>query len=237
MLSGDLVKRLILPLGLLAGASIIAAVFVPWQGLFISLATTFIGIILTVSYVNYVLRQHERQRWAPVDTIIRDYLRQFASVVVSQFRVVFGVGAEALYFQASNYEEAQARMRDVVIQLAEQVLTPMVVVHTINMDQHAWKRLDASLRTVVQYADSLVSLFGQRMEPAHLHLLLSIRNKAMGILMTYTILPDMLGVPDDELPQSTGVEEAATLKRQYTLRAADDIQETLSLSAGLLRAL
>jgi len=51
-------KWLIVPLGLCAIAAFILGIFFPWEGLFISLATTFFGIILTVAYVDNVFRRY-----------------------------------------------------------------------------------------------------------------------------------------------------------------------------------
>lgn len=40
--------------------SLIMGYFVPWQGLFINLAATFIGILITVFYVDLILENMKR---------------------------------------------------------------------------------------------------------------------------------------------------------------------------------
>jgi hypothetical protein len=57
-----LVKRLVLPLSILTILFFILAYVIPWQGLFINLSTTLLGILITVFYVDIVLSEHDKRR-------------------------------------------------------------------------------------------------------------------------------------------------------------------------------
>lgn len=57
-----LLKALALPLLVLTAAAIGASVLVhePWSGLLVNLAASFVGSIITVFYIDVVMRRHER---------------------------------------------------------------------------------------------------------------------------------------------------------------------------------
>ncbi|MEN6560199.1 MAG: hypothetical protein ABFD52_05445 [Acidobacteriota bacterium] len=76
MFPHSLWKKLIKPLALMVAAAFVLAILVPWRGLFINLTTTLLGILLTIGYVDYVLKAQEKEHWAlatAVSTDVRMY--------------------------------------------------------------------------------------------------------------------------------------------------------------------
>ena len=59
--------RLVLPLLLLAGAAFAVNQWWDAQGFFVNVATELLGIVVTVAYVDWVLKRHEQQRWGGAD--------------------------------------------------------------------------------------------------------------------------------------------------------------------------
>ena len=49
---------------LAAGSFLLLALIIPWQGFFVNLAATFVDILVTILYVDFIIKQHERGRWA-----------------------------------------------------------------------------------------------------------------------------------------------------------------------------
>jgi len=53
-------KRLIIPLVFLTITFPGLALLLPWQGFFVNLTATFVGILTTLLYVDFILKQHEK---------------------------------------------------------------------------------------------------------------------------------------------------------------------------------
>ena len=78
--------RLALPLALLAVAGIWLNTIQPMDGFFLNLATELLGIIVTVAYVDWVLKAHEREVWRGTSTRIEQRLRVLSNSTVSGLR-------------------------------------------------------------------------------------------------------------------------------------------------------
>jgi hypothetical protein len=71
----QLMIGLVLPLVVVFGLAIILHIKWPAGGFFLNLSTEIIGILITVCYVEWILRRHERQQWSRMDAKIADRLR------------------------------------------------------------------------------------------------------------------------------------------------------------------
>jgi hypothetical protein len=209
--------------------------FFPLQGLFINLGTTFIGILLTVFYVDWILGEHEKKRWAQVQHRIDERITRFANHAVSEFRSAFRYGTEILntsVFGSADPKPARAE----IARIAENILIPSAPTKIEGMNQSDWKRLSANLSLLVQTADQLIALYGDKLDPNIFSLIVEIQEKANGILSNYSVFPDIFGVPDEQLPvPSKG--SAIEHKRYLNKSAANEAQELLTHAASLLRKL
>ena len=78
--------RLVLPLIILSGSSL--AIHGCWEagGFFINLSTELLGIVLTVAYVDWVLKTHRSAQWAGAESRIGDRLEVLVNGIISSVR-------------------------------------------------------------------------------------------------------------------------------------------------------
>ena len=78
--------RLALPLALLSAASLVLHRWWDYDGFLVNLATGLLSIIVTVSYVDWILRKHESHRWSGTDIRISQRLEVFVNALISGIR-------------------------------------------------------------------------------------------------------------------------------------------------------
>ncbi|MBN1147358.1 MAG: hypothetical protein JXA78_08880 [Anaerolineales bacterium] len=236
-MTADLFRKLVLPLSVATVVSLVMAYFFPLQGLFVNLATTFIGILLTVFYVDWILREHEEKRWANVQYRVNDEITKFANLAISEFRTAFHFTTEILDFSTFDSDNPNL-IRAEIARIADNILIPAVSAKIVEMDQGDWRSLSANLSSVIQAADRLITLYGERINPDIFSRIVEIREKAHQILAIYFVVPDVLGVPDDQLPVSTKTGESVVDQKQFLNESvARDVQGLLSLASSLLHKL
>lgn len=228
-------KRLVLPVSIAAASSLIIGYFIPWQGLFINLAATFIGILITVFYVDLILRKHEEARWSNVKIRARERIERMANLTISAFRSAYDLGTDI--FGESFFEtDDRTEIRSMIAHAAENVLIPMTPTRLNEVNQAEWKKVAQLLNAVVQLGDELINLFGDKIEPEIFSLMVEIQNKAEGMLASYSVVPEAFGI-DDEVFLSSDTRTISASKRTTRRVSAKDAQELLSLAANLLRSL
>ena len=157
--------------------------------------------MVTVAYVDWVLRRHEAERWHGVDARIRSRLKMLANALITGIRVCLGYDVDVL-------DEAEILSGDVergdreVLRVARHVLAPLVRARLNALDQADWARMAGQLRDLWQEAERLIDRFGERLEPNQLETLLDLQQSLQQALNFYQVFPDFAGVPDDKLPQS-----------------------------------
>jgi len=191
-------KRLIFPLAFLTIIFLGLALFVPWQGFFINLTATFVGILTTLLYVDYILKQHEKSRWAPAKALIDNRIEQFANIAASQFRTAFGFPSSVFDENVDMLDPASRRRE--MARISQNVLMPAVTGNVRKLNQEDWQKLGRQLRITWEAGDRLCAVFGNKLEPDALSAVLDIQEEIGGILSLYSTFPDVLGVPDEKLP-------------------------------------
>ncbi len=234
-LPGYLWKRLILPLTLAAGLFLLLALTIPWQGFFVNLAATFIGILVTILYVDFIIKQHERGRWAQAKALIEKRIMNFATISASQFRTAFGISHHVLDGEAMDINDPSS-IRRAMIRLAQNVLLPSVESNVQKLDTQEWKKLISQLRITWEGADRLCSVFGNRIEPEKLSLIMEIQDEIWGIISFYSTFPDVIGVSDDKLPPIKGHSPISD-KRAMERVLSGNIRIILEKTILLLKAL
>ncbi len=233
-LSNYLWKRLVIPFSILVLASLIIAKFVQWQGIFVNLAATFIGILLTVLYVDYILKQHEKGRWAAAEFLINRRIERFAIVTSTQFRLVFGFKSD-IYDRNINMENPSSRRLE-IIRINENLLLPSVSNKIQNLNQEDWKKLARQMQITWEMGDKLYEVFGNRLDPLIVSSILSIQDEIESVFNYYRIWPDILGVPDEELPVSRKTDITKD-KRAMEDNITKHVNNILLKSTELLRNL
>jgi hypothetical protein len=236
-----LLKTLILPLSVLTVLSLVLAYIWPVEGLFINLAATFLGTLLTVFYVDRVLRAHERQVWAGVDRLIRLRIERFANLSIHGFRTAFGFGADIMTDprNISDPDNVHLALLDESIRIAENLLMPAAATRVPKIDRKAWLWLVQHLQGVSNFGEQIIQAFGHRLDAETLHLILQIEEAISSIQTDYQIFPDVLGVPDAELRPSLqgSVQDTVKLKHRYNVRVSENAVLVMRLASQLLRSL
>lgn len=234
-LSKFLWKKLVIPLSIAAVLTILLAYFFPWRGLFINLTVMFIGILLIVCYVDFILKQHEKSRWAQAKALIEKRIHSFANVSSSQFRTAFKISHHVFNEKAMDMENPSS-IRKEMIRITQDIILPSADSSVQKLNTEDWKKLVSQLRITWEAADRLCSVFGNRIEPDKLSLIMEIQDEIWGILSLYSTFPDVIGVPDDELPpKKTG--SAIAHKRTMERIISSDIKTILEKTILLLKKL
>ena len=228
-------KYLVLPFVTAAAVSVFVSTRVgePWKGLTVNMAAAFLGSIVTVFYVDVILRRNQEARWARVRSKVFIRLERVSNATISSVRSAFGVQPpDALALDPMNL----ALMRREILQLAEQTLRPALF-GIEKMNQRDWKILAANLQGSVQEIDRLLTLFWRSLDADYTLLLLQIQENALAILTSYSIFPDIFGVPKESLPRKLDGSSSVPIQRAQYQLASDDVEKLLSTCSRLLRAL
>lgn len=232
-------RKLVIPLVIIAIIFLILAVFIPWRGLFTNLATTFLGILITICYVDFILREHETRRWAQAMTLIKKRIDTFANVCSSQFRTAFKISFnifdEEALDQALDIDNPSGIRRE-MIRVTENIIMPSVVAGVHKLTQEDWIKLVRQLQLTYERGDRLCLAYGNRINPECFSLIMKVQDEINSILGLYSILPDVIGVPDDDLPlKKTGSAKAD--KRAMEKIISSKIKNILESAVSLLRKL
>jgi hypothetical protein len=232
LFSGFLWKRLIIPLGLVTVVFFVLAVLVPSSGLFTNLATTFLGILITVCYVDYILKQHDKERWAKTTARIESRIQRFAITTSQSFRVACHIESAVIH-QTDMDVFDPASVRKEMIRVIRQELLQRVDEAVPTIDQKGWATLTRQLERTQRWADQLIMAFGNRIDPEVFLLILKIEDQIDAIYQMATIFFDVMGVPDNEV-QAKKPHFGLFQKRGMEKVIAKDIKEALEASASLL---
>ncbi len=233
MFPGFLWKRLILPLGILTALSLVLAFLVPsLNGLFVNLATTFLGILLTVCYVDYILRRHDKERWSATTARIESRVQNLAVVTSQSFRTAFHIDASVIH-QAVIDVFNPASVRTEILRVIRQELLPRVDAAVPTLNQKDWADLTGQLERIFRRRDQLIISFGNRLDPEVFALLLKIEDDITGIWTMVITFFDVIGVPDHEL-RAKPPRDVIADKRGMEKVLAKDIKQVLESCASIL---
>ena len=215
--------------------SLIMGYFVPWQGLFINLAATFIGILITVFYVDLILRKYEEERWSNVKIRAHQRIERMANLSIGAFRSAYNLGTD-IFGESFLETDDRTEIRSMIARAAENVLIPLTPTRLNTVNRAEWKKVVQLLEVVAKMGDELLNLFGDKIEPEIFSQMLEIHNKAEGILAQYSLVPEAFGI-NDEVFLLSDTEKLLDSKQRARRLMAKDAQELLSLAANLLRSL
>ena len=225
-------RKLVWPLSTAAIATFVLAIFAPVGGLFVNLGTTFVGILLTVGYVDLVLKEHRSMRWSGALARIRRRIDNFATMACTQFRIAFGFGPDIYNEQAIVSSDERIRRAELA-RIAKQVLRGVAEHRVAALDSDAWKKLCEQLRITWNSADRLIELYNAQLEPEVISALIDFQDRIQAIIGRYTTFPDILGVPDDEVKPNRRGESALPLKRTLERLTVEDVRAVFDLTVEL----
>jgi len=227
-------KRLLLPLLLPLSLVFLLAIFanIIWDtdGFFINLATEVIGILITVGYVDWILRRHEDQKWLSTDARISERLKVILNSTVTTIRVGLGVSHDIFDERVMRKADSNL-MHGEVIRVAEHVLIPMLPQRIRSLDQNGWKILARNLQLMNAATMEFINNFRARLSPTQMNLLLDLDESLRHALISYRTFPDVLGVPDDQLPPSKTPPKE--IQERGCTSTAMELQKVLTLTKEL----
>jgi hypothetical protein len=220
-----ILKRLVLPLSLSALASLAASYFLKELGhdLFVNLAATFVGSILTVAYVDRVLQRRQELRWAGLRSRATKRLFAFANSCITTVRLALNIRARDIEYDEEPTLDLNI-MRTRMVRVAQEIL-PLEISQIRNMTSEQWRRFHQSLQVSHEIGDRLLLLFGKDFAPRIPELVLDIQSVAQSLMYHYGTWPDLMGVPADRLPHRRDGSSTLPLQQaSYTLAERDTLK-------------
>jgi hypothetical protein len=138
--------RLVVPL--LGISSVAIFLHTRWEagGFFLNLATELIGILVTIGYVDWILRHHEKQKWLSTDIRVSNRLRNILNATVSSLRRGLGFTQEVFDERVMRTGDPIA-IHNEIIRVAEHVITPILLQRVRTLDQNGWKSLTTQIQS------------------------------------------------------------------------------------------
>jgi hypothetical protein len=229
-MSRRLFTQLVLPL--LAAMALSAVVHLRWpaDGFFINLAAGFVGSLVTVGYIDWVLRKHENERWKDADSRINARLSKLAVATITGIRTSLKFGTEIFDRMALDTGNPEV-MRKEVLRVATHVLVPAADSKIKTLNQAQWKSFATHLYQASMECGVILDRFGHRLDPETVSLVLDLQQHLESSQIFYRTFPDIAGVPVDQLPKSNT--PAEDIQSSWCEITATDIRRVLEVSVTL----
>lgn len=225
-----LLLQLLLPLSVATALAILVHLYWPADGFFLNIAAGFVGSIVTVGYIDWILKRHEERRWDEADARIKSRLRKLATATITGIRTSFGYGTEIFDRRAVESGDVES-MRLEVVRIASHVLSPGAEAKVAALNQNQWKSLVSHLQLMSSECGLILERFGSRLPPKTMVTLLDLQQNLEAAQTFWRVFPDIAGMPVDQLPQTkTPSEELQAAWCEITAR---DIQNTLKNATAL----
>lgn len=216
-------KKLILPLSLLTIMSFILNCFFSFYGFFINLSTELISIIITVLYVDYIIKKRELENWINVEKQVSGELRIYINATISTIRTAFNIDI----FNLIKYPINIDAMNQELIKFSKEILEPNTLKKVSNINQNEWKIFINQILNLRNEGDRLLTIFNAKLNPQQYEYFLLIQYCLKSIHNSYSIFPDIIGIPDNELPMDN-IDQAIELKESFNVIISNEIIDLLS---------
>jgi hypothetical protein len=230
LVTKDLWTRLVLPLLFASGLAIFIHTKWAADGFFLNLSAGLIGILITVSYVDWILRRNERQKWALTDVRIASRLRILLNGTLSGIRGGLGFGPEIFDESVLSTGDPIA-IHSEIIRIGQHVISPTAKQRIRKLDPRGWKLLAAHLQNAHNGAVSFLNAFQARLSPDQITRLLDLQESLANSLTFYSVFPDLAGVAASQLPETRTPPEI--LQRHGYESTEKELQRVIKLSKEL----
>ena len=234
MKNSFLLKRLVIPLSVAAAIFMLVAFLTPdpWRSLLINLAATFLGSIVTVFYIEVILRRDEQRQWTIVTGHVGKQVNILANATISSVRQALDVPLPAA-FEDFDVAKDPATIRKLMTELAESLLPDLPGL--ARMDPDGWRSLVNNLRATTINCERVLALFGRNLDPIITGLILDVSETTRELLGHYEIIPDLLGVPFGQLKPNRVGKSVAPFVRATIKASVRDAGQLLQLCIKLIR--
>lgn len=219
--------RLVLPLILLFCITFILSKLWPQEGIYINLSTEIVGIVVTVSYVAWVLRRHEEQKWKPTDIRIANRLKILLNATLSSIRSGLGISVDILDERILKAEDLSTVHKELIL-LSENIVYPRIPTLVRKLDEKEWKSLVNHITNIHNDTITFLNAFSSRLNPEQIAILLDLQEALSHSLFLYTVTPEYAGVPSDKLPKSGKIPADIWQQSGYRI-TANELQKVIVL--------
>jgi hypothetical protein len=197
-----LLTRLTLPLLVLTGIALWLSRPFTWADIFLNLATDFITIIITVWYVNWVIRQQESTQWQEAEELIAAEAGRvghgFINDVAESLKMLDQIGpSKDTPLHLRKLHDVQSE----IITNVRRLDRDTIIERLDGLNPAQWQNFAARFRARSTEIGIFLSQFGSRLDPERLETLLELREAINAPIATYELFIRFLGVPLDQLPQ------------------------------------
>lgn len=205
----------------------------PWRSLLVNISAGLLGSVITVLYIEKIMRRNERYEWTKVLGHVGMQVNILANGTTSSLRQALGLDLPISWQDLRVFGDPR-RMRAEMLAFIKNQLVPQVS-RLANLDRSEWRTLAGNMRNTIIDAERLLTLFARNLEPTIMELILDIHEKARAILSQYQMWPDLLGVPLDELkPNNRGESMVPYFRANYEI-IVRDAEQLLNSCANLLQ--
>jgi hypothetical protein len=202
----------------------------PADGFFLNLAAGFVGSLVTIGYIDWVLRLHEKAVWSGTDSRINARLSALASGVITGIRSSFGYGTNVFDRDAMATGDVKV-MRLEVLRIATHLLAPSAVAKISAMTQEQWPSFAAHLQHSSAQCGLMLDRYGHRLSPALIENLIDLQGQLESAQTYWRLLPDVAGVHPTQMPKMKS--SAEEVQKAWSQLTARDVSRILELSVSL----
>jgi hypothetical protein len=229
----SLILPVVLPLLVLSVVTLVVHKWWDLDGLLVNLSATFLGILATVAYVDWIIRSHEERAWAESQARIDDRLLRFVNALTSSIRVSLGFPMSVLGPAALSGDPHLAHKE--VMRVSREVLEPGALDRITSFSPADWAALDQQLSRGWLEAESLLLNFHGRLGPHRYEKLMAAQDALQGARIFYSIFPDLAGVQAAEVPRTRT--PAADLQHEGCRSTAEAVRTLLTVTRELAQVL
>jgi hypothetical protein len=208
-----LVKSLVVPLSLGAALCMLASFWLrdPWRSLFVNLAASFLGSIITVFFVEKILRSGEERKWERFREHAGKQITFLATRTASSIREALAIPLPDRW-KTMDVVDNPPRIRQMMIEMIEQDLLPAIA-KMEQMSQDDWQTLASTLRDSVRNCEVIFSLFGAKLGPEITALILDLHERIRRVLAPLEFIPDLSSGPVVKALRHQATQDAEKLLR------------------------
>ena len=220
---------MVIPLIIFATISLFIALKFPefQHDVFVNLATDLFSIIITVFYVDWIIKQHERERWNTSHLYIQEECGAlgfgFISVVVKRlglFEVIFPV----IDIKTFSLKELQ-KLQYEIVERTNKINIEDIIQILSSFDKRQWKKFVEVIEVYNEKSDKLIEKFISKTEPEELAILFEFRRGCSNILTGYEILEIFFEAQDSKSNMRTKI---------YIRMISLDVKRVLDIASNII---
>lgn len=225
-----LLTQVVLPLVVAMVLTLLIHLRWPADGFFLNVAAGFVGSLVTVGYIDWILRRHERERWSEADCRVGARISKVAAATITGIRISLGYGTE-IFDRFTMMGGDSEHMQREVLRVATHVLSPTADTRIKALNQEQWVPFVAHLQRSSAECGLILDRFGHRLEPETIASLLDLQEHLESAQNFWRVFPDIAGLPATQLPKTNTQPEE--LQAAWCELTAKDIRKILELSVKL----